>query len=131
MRSPAADGTTTRTVRSATSAPGRPRKWGSTPFSWSGRTRRTSACEQPKRIGDLVSWLFAPLGQPALPRAVVVVVLRIDLPHRRLARALFVRVRDEPRQPGDEEDRVAQLVGEAEIGADGRDRAVDVHRQRP
>ena len=75
--------------------------------------------------------LFPPFRQAALPGAVVVVVLRIDLPHRRLARALFVRVRDQAGQPRDQEDRVAELVGEPEIGADRRDRAVDVDRQRP
>src|SRR6185295_4199545 len=69
------------------------------------------------------------LWQPARLRPVVVVVLRINLPHGRLTRPLFVRVRDETREPGDQEDRVPQLVLEAEIRADGRDRAVDVDGQ--
>ena len=38
------------------------------------------------------------------------------LPHRRLPHALLVRVRDEARQPGDQKDRVAELVAEAEVG---------------
>ena len=38
------------------------------------------------------------LGKRPTPRSVVLVILRIDLPHRLLARALLVRVRDEPRQ---------------------------------
>jgi len=42
-----------------------------------------------------------------------------------------VRVRDQPRQPRNQENRVPELVGEAQIGADRRDRAVDIDRQRP
>src|SRR5579859_7088380 len=38
-------GTTTRTGRSATSVPGRPRPWMATRSSWSGRTRATAASE--------------------------------------------------------------------------------------
>jgi hypothetical protein len=44
------------------------------------------------------------------------VVLRIELPHRRVPRPLLVRVRDEARQTRDQKDRVAELVRETEIG---------------
>ena len=40
----------------------------------------------------------AALGDPPLARAVVIVIFRIDLAHRRLARPLFVRVRDQSGQ---------------------------------
>ncbi len=40
-----------------------------------------------------------------------------------------MRVRDEPGQARDQEDRVAEVVREAEIGRDRGDRAVDVDRQ--
>src|SRR3954452_3985434 len=39
-------------------------------------------------------------------------------------------MRDQAGKARDEKDRVPELVGEAEIGADRGDRAVDVHRQR-
>src|SRR6185503_7987689 len=58
-------------------------------------------------------------------------ILRIDLPHRLVAGALFVRVRDQSGQTRYEENRVAELIREAEVGADCRDRTVDVDRQMP
>src|SRR5262245_34501194 len=64
-------------------------------------------------------------------RAVVIVVLGVDLAHRRLARSLLVGMRDEPREPRDEKDRVAELVRKSKIRADGRNGAVDVDRQGP
>ena len=89
------------------------------------RRHRRSLRSSFKAGGLLPSFRQAPLL-----RAVVVVVLGIDLAHRLLARALFVRVRDQARQPRDQEDRVAKVVGEAEVGADRGDGAVDVDRQR-
>src|SRR5690349_12738831 len=77
-----------------------------------------------------MSILFASLWQASLSGAVVVVVLRIDLPHRRLARPLLVRVRNQAGQARNEKDGVPELVRKTQIGADRRDRAVDIDRQR-
>src|SRR6185436_15023996 len=70
--------------------------------------------------------LLARLRQPALRRAVVLVVLRIDGPHGPLAQPLLVRVGYQPRHARDDEQRVPEFVIEAEVGADGRDRAIHV-----
>jgi hypothetical protein len=56
-------------------------------------------------------------------------ILRVDLPHRRLPRPFFVGMRDETRQARDEKYGVAKLVREAEIGGHGGNRAVDIYRQ--
>src|SRR5207247_2715089 len=86
--------------------------------------------QRPNRYAPARFSLLPPLCQASIVRAVVVVILRIDLPHRLLARALFVGVRDQAGQTRDEEDGVAELVGEAEVGRDRRDGTVDVDRQR-
>src|SRR6185295_6736665 len=70
----------------------------------------------------VVAALFPPFGQAPLTRPVVGVIGGIDLAHRRLPRPLLVRVRDQAWQPRDQEDRIAQLVREPEVGADRRDR---------
>src|SRR5437868_14230320 len=53
IRSQAKAGTTTRTAKLATSAPGRPRRWALTLCSWSGRTKRTSASEVFPSVGQV------------------------------------------------------------------------------
>src|SRR5262245_52873870 len=70
-------------------------------------------------------------GEAAIASADVIVILGVDLSHGRLLRPLFVGMRDQARQPRDEKDRVAQLVGKPQVGADRGDRAVDVHGQQP
>src|SRR4029077_4045053 len=74
--------------------------------------------------------VFPSFWQAPLLGAVVLVVLGIDLPHRRLLRALFMRVRNQPGQTRYQKNRIAQLVREPQVGADRRDGAVDVDRQR-
>ena len=53
-----------------------------------------------------------------------------DLAHRLVAAPLLVGVRDEAREPRDQEDGVAQLVAEPEVGGDGGDRTVHVRGQQ-
>src|SRR5262249_60124127 len=99
------------------------------PMGWGWCDR--SARPQPPRGPIGPPHLFPSFRHAPLTRAVVVVILGIDLAHRRLPGPLLVRVRDEARQAGDEEDRIAELVREPEVGGDCRNRAVDVHRPRP
>src|SRR5581483_3640655 len=125
-------------------ATGKGRSASASPWTWPISRRPTRYSRPPNRCGSTVTpgqldtsrrmrspALFASLREPALARAIVSMILRIDLPHRVLAAALFVRVRDEPRQPRDEEDRVAEFVCKSEVGGDRGDRTVDVDRQRP
>src|SRR6187455_1469929 len=74
---------------------------------------------------------LAPLvGKPALAGAVVDVILGIDLAHRMLALALFLRLRGDAGDARDDEQRVGDFSRDADVAADSRDRAVDVHRPR-
>src|SRR5262249_29713964 len=69
--------------------------------------------------------------QPALSGAVVDVILWIDLPRRVFAGALFRRLGGDAGYARDDEERVGDLRRDADVAADGGDRAVDVDRQRP
>src|SRR3954471_9282736 len=69
-------------------------------------------------------------GKTTLARAVVHVFFRIDLAHRMLACALFLRLRRNARHAGDDEQGVGDLRRNADVAADRRDRAVDIHRNR-
>lgn len=58
-----------------------------------------SLAKDPQGRRSKVEGLFPSFRQPPFRGAVVVVILRINLSHRRVARAFFVRVRDETREP--------------------------------
>ena len=72
----------------------------------------------------------SPFRQAAHRRSVVAVILRVDLAHRLLALAFLVGVRGDAGDARDDEQRSGDFGGDADVAADGGDRAVDVDRQR-
>src|SRR5581483_11405066 len=129
-------------------ATGKGRSASASPWTWPISRRPTRYSRPPNRCGATVTpgqldtsrrmrspagqscraALGSSFGESTFSRAIVVVILRIDLPHRNLPRPLFVRMGDQAGKPRDQENGVAELVREPEVGADRRDRAVDVHR---
>src|SRR5260221_13589063 len=93
---------------------------------WMPRRRsrsRGAFCLPPSALSSLIR-------DSTLTRAVVDVVLGIDLPHRMFALAFFLRLRGDARDARDDEQRVRDLHRDADVAADGGDGTVDVHGQR-